>query len=271
VIPLAINGLSVLRRADARLLVDDLTLTVRRGEIVGLVGESGSGKSLTALAALGMLPKGLEQVAGNVAVMGLPLASLNPAQLRDLRRHRIALIFQDPMTALSPTRSIGAQMADVLAAAGVPRSERAPRAVSLLGDMDLPDPAALMQRYAHQLSGGQRQRVLIAMAFAGSPGVVIADEVTTALDVSVRAQVLRLLADRARQTGSGLLFITHDLGAARSTCDRVLVMAGGRVVEAGPASQVFSRPASREAQLLLAALPERAKPRSHLPVAGDEP
>ena len=270
-IPLAINGLSVLRRADARLLVDDLTLTVRRGEIVGLVGESGSGKSLTALAALGMLPEGLDQVAGSIAVMGVPLASMNSAHLRDLRRHRIALIFQDPMTALSPTRSIGAQMTDVLAAAGVPRNERAERAVRLLGDMDLPDPAALMQRYAHQLSGGQRQRVLIAMAFAGSPGVVIADEVTTALDVSVRAQVLRLLADRARQTGSGLLFITHDLGAARSTCDRVLVMAGGRVVEAGLASQVFSRPASREAQQLLAALPERAKPRCPLPVAGEEP
>ena len=269
-IPLAISGLSVLRRTDGRLLIDDLTLTVRAGEIVGLVGESGSGKSLTALAATGMLPPGLEQVAGTIKVMDTRLAALTPKGLRDLRRRRIALIFQDPMTALSPTRSIGAQMKDVLAAAGVPRAQRTARACQLLGEMDLPDPAALMRRFAHQVSGGQRQRVLIAMAFAGSPAVVLADEVTTALDVSVRAQVLRLLVDRARQTGSGLLFITHDLGAARSTCDRVLVMASGKVVETGSAAEVFARPASWEAQQLLASLPERAPPRCPLPVTGDE-
>ncbi|MFO6448730.1 ABC transporter ATP-binding protein [Erythrobacter sp. NE805] len=270
-IPLAITGLSIRRRSDRRMLIEDLDCTVHPGEIVGLVGQSGSGKSLTALAATGMLPAALEQVAGRIAVTGTPIDGLGPKALRDLRRRRISLIFQDPMTALSPTRSIGAQMGDILAAAGIPRADRPARACRLLGDMDLPDPAALMRRFAHQLSGGQRQRVLIAMAFAGSPAVVLADEVTTALDVSVRAQVLRLLVGRARQSGSGLLFITHDLGAARSCCDRVLVMAEGRVVESGPAVEVFARPASPEARHLLAALPERSAPRQMLPVAGAEP
>lgn len=270
-IPLSINGLSIQRHSDRRMLVEDLSCTVEPGEVVGLVGESGSGKSLTALAATGMLPQGLEQVAGTIAVMGTPITGLAPKALRNLRRHRISLIFQDPMTALSPTRSIGAQICDVLAAAGVHRAERPKRAAVLLGDMDLPDPLVLMRRFPHQLSGGQRQRVLIAMAFAASPNVVLADEVTTALDVSVRAQVLRLLVDRARQSGSGLLFITHDLGAARSCCDRVLVMAAGRVVESGPAGQVFTRPVSPEAQQLLASLPERSAQRQPLPVAGVEP
>lgn len=270
-IPLAISDLSILRRADNRLLIERLSCTVNTGEIVGLVGESGSGKSLTALAATGMLPVGLEHVAGSIEVMGTPLAGIGPKALRDLRRHQISLIFQDPMTALSPTRSIGAQMDDVLRASGVPRGDRAARAGRLLGDMDLPDPPALMRRFPHQLSGGQRQRVLIAMAFAGSPAVVLADEVTTALDVSVRAQVLRRLVDRAHETGSGLLFITHDLGAARSCCDRVLVMADGKVVESGPAAAVFAHPSSPEAQQLLASLPERGEPRQPLPVAGVEP
>ncbi|WDA41311.1 ABC transporter ATP-binding protein [Erythrobacter sp. BLCC-B19] len=269
--PLAITGLSILRRSDRRVLIESLDCTVNPGEIVGLVGQSGSGKSLTALAATGLLPDGLEQVAGTIEVMGTAIAGLGVKALRDLRRHNISLIFQDPMTALSPTRSIGAQMRDVLAVAGVPRSERLARAAALLGDMDLPDPPALMRRFPHQLSGGQRQRVLIAMAFAGSPAVVLADEVTTALDVSVRAQVLSLLVDRARRTGSGLLLITHDLGAARSCCDRVLVMSAGRVVESGPTDAVFARPASAEARQLLASLPERALPRQLLPVAGDEP
>lgn len=270
-IPLTIEGLTVVRRNDGRTLIDDLSCSVHPGEVVGLVGESGSGKSLTALAATGMLPSGLEQVAGAITVLGIPLAGLGPKALRDLRRHRISLIFQDPMTALSPTRSIGAQMGDVLAAVGVTRTARTARSCQLLADMDLPDPETMLRRFPHQLSGGQRQRVLIAMAFAASPAVVLADEVTTALDVSVRAQVLSLLVDRARQTGSGLLFITHDLGAARSCCDRVLVMAGGRVVESGPADEVFTRPVSQEARHLLASLPERTAARQLLPVAGVEP
>lgn len=269
--PLAITGLSILRRSDRRMLIESLDCTVNQGEIVGLVGQSGSGKSLTALAAIGLLPDGLEQVAGTIEVMGAAIAGQGARALRDLRRHRISLIFQDPMTALSPTRSIGAQIRDVLTVAGVPRSDRSARAAALLSDMDLPDPPALMRRFPHQLSGGQRQRVLIAMAFAGLPAVVIADEVTTALDVSVRAQVLCLLVERARRTGSGLLLITHDLGAARSCCDRVLVMSAGRVVESGPTDEVFARPASVEARQLLASLPERASPRQPLPVAGDEP
>ncbi|MBU6166074.1 MAG: ABC transporter ATP-binding protein [Alphaproteobacteria bacterium] len=266
--PLVISNLTVCRRADGRVLIDGLSLSVAAGEVVGLVGESGSGKSLTAMAAIGMLPAGLQQEAGSIMVAGVPLGGLATAALRQLRQRTVSLIFQDPMTALCPTRRIGAQLADVLAVAGCPRTDRVARAMALLADMHLPDPAMLLRRYPHQLSGGQRQRVLIAMAFSASPALVLADEVTTALDVSARAQVLRLLVERARQMGSGLLFITHDLGAARHCCDRILVMAGGRLVENGPAAQVFGQPASPEARQLLAALPERAVPRQPLPVGG---
>ena len=267
--PLSIERLTVARRAGGAPLIAGLSLSVAAGEIVGLVGESGSGKSLTAQAAIGMLPTGLVQTGGVIRVDGVALEGLSARQLADLRRRRIALIFQDPMTALNPTRRVGAQMADVLAAAGCPRGERRSRTQALLADMELPEPAMLFERYPHQLSGGQRQRVLIAMAFAGDPAVVIADEVTTALDVSVRAQVLKLLVERARRAGSGLLFITHDLGAARHACDRILVMAGGRLVEEGRSDALFRSPMSAEARALLAALPERARPRERLPVPGE--
>ncbi len=251
-------------------LLVDVDLTVRRGERVGLIGESGSGKSLTALSVMGLLGEGLEP-SGQVTVTGQDGrvtevvdpergAAAEPVLAR-MRGRDVAMIFQEPMTALNPTMRVGEQVAEIMtihrslpgAGAGGFRATARARAVELLDKVGLPDPADAAQAYPHQLSGGQRQRVVVAMALANDPALLICDEPTTALDVTVQALVLDLIVRGVEARDAGMLFITHDLAVVASVCERVLVMYGGRVVEAGPVHEVFTRPRHRYTRGLIGA------------------
>lgn len=224
-------------------LVHDVTFTIDRGERVGLIGESGSGKSLTALSIMGLL-------ADELHATGQVLLDANPANLlamperdrADLRGNRMTMVFQEPMTALNPLMRIGHQVAEVLELHGMDDGPAHRRAVELLDMVQLPDAAAIARRHPHQLSGGQRQRVMLAVALANEPDVLICDEPTTALDVTVQAQMLQLVVDGVRERDAGLLFITHDLAVVATVCERVMVMYGGRIVEAGPVETVFTAP-----------------------------
>ncbi len=223
-------------------IVQDVSFALAAGERVGLIGESGSGKSLTALAVMGLLPEELSAT-GTVRLGGRDLTALSDRQLGALRGDRLAMVFQEPMTALNPLMRVGRQVAEVLRQhrdAG--RREAEARAGELLARVELPDPAATLRAYPHQLSGGQRQRVMLAMALACDPAVLICDEPTTALDVTVQARMLTLIDRLVAVEGSALLFITHDLAVVSGRCERVLVMYGGRIVESGPTAAVFTTP-----------------------------
>ncbi len=243
-----------------------VSLTVRRGEIVGLVGESGSGKSVTALALLRLLPEGsVRFTGGSVALLGRDILQLSERSLEDIRGNAASMIFQEPMTALNPTIRIGRQITQVIRRhEAVSEAEALRRTEALLSEMQIPDAARVMRNYPFELSGGMRQRVLIAMAFSCNPDVLIADEPTTALDVTVQAQVLSLLRERARARGASVLFITHDLAVVGQLCDRVYVMYAGRVAEEGATGDVLSRPLHPYTRALLKSLPEFASPQSHL-------
>jgi peptide/nickel transport system ATP-binding protein len=252
----------------AALTVEDLRVRVGAAEAVrgvsfelaaglrtGLIGESGSGKTLTALALLGLLPDGLG-ASGRVMYRGDDLLALGDDELGELRGDRLAMIFQEPMTALNPLMPIGDQVAEPLRIhRGMARRAALAEAERLLGRVHIPDPAEKMRSYPHQLSGGQRQRAMIAMAMSCSPDILIADEPTTALDVTVQAQILRLLDELVDEQKATLLLITHDLAVVASTCDRVLVMYGGKIVEAGTVNQVFDRPRHPYTRALLDAIP----------------
>jgi peptide/nickel transport system ATP-binding protein len=222
--------------------VREVSFTLPRGRRTGLIGESGSGKTLTALAIMGLLPEGL--TATGVARYGAEdLLSLPDSRLCELRGDRLAMVFQEPATALNPVMRIGDQVAEPLRVhRRLSRREAAREAVRLLERVQVPDPAEKLRAYPHQLSGGQRQRAMIAMAMANSPDLLIADEPTTALDVTVQAQVLALLGRLVDEEGATLLLITHDLAVVDQVCERVLVMYGGRIVEAGDTADVFGRP-----------------------------
>ncbi|WP_285032420.1 ABC transporter ATP-binding protein [Mycolicibacterium sp. lyk4-40-TYG-92] len=211
-----------------------VSLTVQRGEILGLVGESGSGKSVLGFGMLGLLPASA-RIEGSIAVAGSDMVHGDPKALRTVRRLDLGAVFQDPMTSLNPTMRIGKQVAE---AAG-----SADEALRLLTAVGIPDPARRMRAYPHELSGGLRQRVMIAIAIAGSPELIIADEPTTALDVTVQAQVLRLLQRLRDEIGCSIVFITHDLGVAAQISDRIAVLYAGRIAEVGPAGEVLSSPA----------------------------
>ena len=241
---LQIEGLCVdLHRPGRRLrLVEDVSLTVRAGEAVALVGESGSGKSMTAFAVMDLFPApGLGVSGGEVRLDGRSLAGLSPAEWRAVRGRQVGMVFQDPSLYLDPLKPVGRQVARVLAAHGEGASA-ARRVPELLELMELPDPARLARRYPHELSGGQRQRVLIAAALAMRPQLLIADEPTTALDVTVQAGILALLRRLQKELGLGVLLITHDLGVVAQTCQRAYVMYAGRVVEHGDVGNMFSKP-----------------------------
>ena len=243
-------------------LLVDVDLTVRRGERVGLIGESGSGKSLTALAIMGLLPEDLHP-SGSVVVTGhasgvervTSVLDAGEPGLAAMRGRDVAMVFQEPMTALNPTMRVGAQVAEIMTIHGtVPdRAAARSRAVDLLDKVGLPDPADAARAYPHQLSGGQRQRVVVAMALANDPALLICDEPTTALDVTVQALVLDLIVRGVEARDAGMVFITHDLAVVASVCERVLVMYGGRVVEAGPVLDVFTRPRHRYTRGLIGA------------------
>lgn len=231
----------VVRREDLR-AVRGVSLSIKPGQRVGIVGESGAGKSITALATMGLLPSGWISE-GQIEHDGVDLNEISDREFSAKRGKTISMIFQDPLSALNPTKRVGAQVAFVLRRhLGMSAKEAAERTIELFAEMRLPRPEQLVRSYPHELSGGQRQRVMIAMAVACSPKLIIADEPTTALDVSVQKQVLRTLDYAVKHEGSALLMITHDLPVVAAMCDEVAVMYGGRIVEQGPVDEVFSRP-----------------------------
>jgi peptide/nickel transport system ATP-binding protein len=236
------------------------------GRRVGLIGESGSGKTLTALAIMGLLPDGLSAM-GSVLYSGRDLLALSEEELCRLRGDRLAMVFQEPLSALNPVMRVGDQVAEPLRIHREAGSAEARRqALELLRRVQIPDPADRMRAYPHQLSGGQRQRAMIAMAIACSPDLLLADEPTTALDVTVQAQVLRLLNRLVDEEGATLLLITHDLPVVAQVCERVMVMYGGHIVEEGSVEEVFERPRHPYTRGLLDAIPplEEELPDRHL-------
>ena len=240
-------------RLAGRTLVDDVSLRLGVGERLGLIGASGSGKSFTALATIGLLPEGA-QVTGSIRLAGRELSGRSDRELARVRGRRIGMVFQEPATALDPLMRVGAQIAGpVRRLTGASRSVAARRAVELAATVGLPDPEVLVRAYPHQLSGGQRQRVGIAIALAGGPDLLIADEPTTALDVTVQAEVLRLLDDLVAQRGTALLFISHDLAVVAQVARRVAVLADGRLREYGPVEQVLHHPRDPATRALIEA------------------
>jgi peptide/nickel transport system ATP-binding protein len=251
------------RGGDRGHAVSGVSFTVGEGEIVCVVGESGSGKSVTAHAVMGLLPKALGRPAGQILFEGEDLATASGARMRELRGSRIGMIFQEPMTALNPVYTVGEQVDEVLRAhLTLPAAERRRRVVQAMAEVGLPDPEQLQHAFPHQLSGGQRQRVLIAAAMILQPRLLIADEPTTALDVTTQAQILRQIRDLQRSRGMGVLFITHDIGVVAEIADRVVVMRSGEVVETGTVSQVLENPRTDYARMLIDAVPKLEAARS---------
>jgi peptide/nickel transport system ATP-binding protein len=236
--------------------VDDISFTVAAGETLGLVGESGSGKSVTAFSILRLLQPPGRITAGRVLFQGRDLLTLPEREMRQVRGAGISLIFQEPMTALNPVMTVGSQIAEALTVHGLAsRAEARVRAVALLEAVRIPDAAVRVRDYPHQLSGGMRQRVMIAIALACRPPLVIADEPTTALDVTIQAQVLDLMRDLKARFNLALLLITHDFGVIAEMADRVAVMYKGRLVEEGPVRQILRHPQHAYTRTLLAAVP----------------
>jgi oligopeptide/dipeptide ABC transporter ATP-binding protein len=243
------------------LAVDGVDFCIRRQETVCIVGESGCGKTVTALAILGLLRRPPAHIAGGrILFDGQPLLDMAPSRLRTLRGKRIAMVFQEPMTSLNPVFSIGDQIDEaILAHERAAATEVRSRTIELLEDVGIPDPEQRLADYPHQLSGGQRQRVMIAMALACGPDLLIADEPTTALDVTVQAQILKLLQKLKKRRHMAIQYITHDLGVVAAIADRVYVMYAGIVVEEGATAHIFREPRHPYTQALLAALPTRDK------------
>lgn len=246
-------------------ILRDVSLQVKAGEVMALVGESGAGKSTIAKAVLGILPAGIMITSGSILFEETDLLALPPPKLRDMLGVRIALIPQDPLTSLNPARRIGDQLTDGLRLrAGLSRRQAEARALQLLEDVQIRDPGLVMRRYPHELSGGMRQRVLIAQAFSLNPHVIIADEPTTALDVTVQKQVLRLIREMQRTHQTTLLFVTHDLGVVAQISDRMTVLYGGKVLEQGTTADVLHTPRHAYTQALLAASPRYDRPEQSL-------
>lgn len=239
---------------DAIPLLADVTVRVERGETVGLVGESGSGKTLTARAALGMLPRGAHAT-GEITVSDVDVLTAGRRQLRDLRRTRASMIFQDPRASLNPVRRIGDYLTEGLRARGVPARTAAGQAPDLLGQVGIRDPEGALRRFPLEFSGGMLQRVMIAGALSTEPELLLADEPTTALDVTTQAEVIGLLKNMQQAHGTGILFVTHDLDLAAAICDRVYVMYAGRIVEQAPGSALFTASAHPYTKALLEASP----------------
>ena len=246
--------------------VDDVSFEVREGETLGLVGESGSGKSVTALSIMRLIQPPGRIVGGTVAYKGRQLLTLPEREMRAVRGAEIAIVFQEPMTALNPVFTVGDQIRETLAVHGRASGREAQRqAIALLESVRIPDAAARVNDYPHQLSGGMRQRVLIALALACRPSLLIADEPTTALDVTIQAEILDLLREMKAAYNLSMLLITHDLGVIAQTADRVAVMYGGKIVEQAAVRDLFYRPQHPYTRALLSSIPGAAAPRQ--PVA----
>lgn len=260
---LSVSNLSV--EFAAFRAVDNVSLTVDPGEVVGIVGESGSGKSVTSLAIMGLIPKPGRVAADHITYDNHDLLTLSPRQRRHIVGNEIAMIFQEPMTSLNPCFTVGFQIMEAIRVhIGGTRHERRERAVDLLRQVGIPDPEARLSSFPHQMSGGMSQRVMIAMALSCNPRLLIADEPTTALDVTIQAQIMDLLRDLQRQRGMSLMLITHDLAVVAEIAHRVVIMYAGQVVETGTVPEIFDHPKHPYTAALLEALPERAEARGHL-------
>ena len=247
--------------ADRPFALEGLDLTVAPGEIVCLVGESGSGKSLAANAILRLLPPQVRMTAGRILLDGEDVGAKTEAEMRALRGAKAAMIFQEPMTALNPQKTVGWQIDEVLRLhTDLDRRARRARVLEILRDVQIPDPDSAINAYPHQISGGQRQRVMIAMALVMNPRLLIADEPTTALDVTTQKQILHLLKELQRKHGTGILFITHDFGVVAEIADRIAVLRLGDLVETGPAEQILNRPQHPYTRALIAAVPALTPP-----------
>ena len=256
---LAIEGLTVEARGRQGVsrILQDVSFTIAPGEAFGLVGESGCGKSTVALGIMQYLGRGLSLTAGRILFEGRDIAAMQREELRSLRGNRLAMVYQDPMSSLNPVMTIGQQLIEVPMLHGETDAERArTRAITMLGEVRLPDAAAMMDRYPHQLSGGQQQRIVIAMALMAEPALLIMDEPTTGLDVTIEAAILELVRELRQKFGTAILFISHNLGTVARICDRIGVLYAGRLVETGTIRDVFKQPAHPYTRGLLAALPD---------------
>ncbi|MBK8764784.1 MAG: ABC transporter ATP-binding protein [Burkholderiaceae bacterium] len=274
---LSVRGLTTRFRTERGTVtaVDDVSFEVNSGETVAIVGESGSGKSVTALSILRLIPDPPGKiVSGEIIFDGTDLVKLDDKGIRAIRGDRIAMIFQEPMSSLNPSITVGRQIAEpVNIHRGTPWAKALERARELLSLVRIPDAATRVSAYPHQFSGGMRQRAMIAMALACEPQLIIADEPTTALDVTVQAQILDLLQDLSRKARSALILITHDLGVVARYADRVIVMYGGRVVETAPASDLYARPSHPYTRGLMASIPrlDGDTGRRLVPIEGQPP
>ena len=265
---LALTDLTLRFRGQANDVVDAVSLSVRRSEVLCVVGESGCGKSVTAMALMGLLPPDAVRIScGNLQIDGDAFDLSRDSVPREMRGNRMAMIFQEPMTSLNPAFRIGDQISEaVLRHHGGTRAEARDRAEAMLQRVGIANPAQRLRAYPHQLSGGMRQRVMIAMALANDPQLLIADEPTTALDVTIQAQILDLIRDLRDQTGMGTIMITHDLGVVAEIADTVAVMYGGQVVEQGPVRAVFDNPQHPYTIGLMSAMPRLDKPGGRLAI-----
>ena len=252
------------RRGTLRAL-DDISFDIAAGEILGVVGESGAGKSLTGAAIIGLLEPPGRIAGGEILLEGQRIDNLPHEQMRHIRGKRIGAIFQDPLTSLNPLYSVGRQLVETIRT-HLPMNEREARerAISLLADTGIPAPAQRVDHFPHQFSGGMRQRVVIALALAAEPQLIVADEPTTALDVSIQAQIIGLLKSVCRDRGAAVMLITHDMGVIAETCDRVAVMYAGRIAEIGPVHEVINQPAHPYTAGLMAAIPDMTMERERL-------
>ncbi|MCB5176137.1 ABC transporter ATP-binding protein [Microvirga lenta] len=254
-------SLGLPRLADRDYAIRDLSLSIHPGETLCVVGESGSGKSMTAMATIGLLPRSVQVLSGAITLAGIDLLSLTEEEWCDVRGRDVGTVFQEPMTSLNPVMRVEDQIAETFRAHGLlSQTARRKRTLELLDEVNLPHPELIARAYPHELSGGQRQRVMIAMALALEPKLLIADEPTTALDVTTQAQVLKLIDNLRRKKGTAVLFITHDFGVVAEIADRVAVLQQGELVEQGPAEQVLTRPQHDYTKRLLAAVPSLTPP-----------
>jgi peptide/nickel transport system ATP-binding protein len=268
---LSVRNLSI--AAGARTLVEDVDLDLAAGEVLGLVGESGSGKTITCRALMRLLPAGeLHIASGSIDLKGRDLARASEAEMRKIRGVEIGMIFQNPNSHLDPVMRIGDQIAEsVRFHEGAGAQDARERAIELLRQVGIPDPARRIEAYPHEFSGGMRQRAMIAVALACRPKILIADEPTTALDVTVQAQVLRLLLDLRERLGLAIVLVTHNLGVVAQTCDSLTVMYAGRVMERGPKRDLLRAPAHPYTEALLKCQPGSANPAEALPAIPGQP